>query len=86
MNNEPGINNFFLYAKNLYEAKYQLPINKRESTSLTYLNHSKVFIEYSDDLDDIYKYFEEYNPNKKQKMLIVFDVLSNKKINSIVIE
>ena len=86
MNNEPGINNFFLYAKNLYEAKCQLPINKRESTSLTYLNHSKVFIEYSDDLDDIYKYFEEYNPNKKQKMLIVFDVLSNKKVNSIVTE
>ena len=86
MNNEPGINNYFSNAKDLHEAKYQLPINKREGTTLTYLNHSKVFIEYSDDLDDIYKNFEEYNPNKKQKMLIVFDVLSNKKINSIVIE
>ena len=24
-------------------------------------------------MDDIYKYIEEYNPNKKRKILIVFD-------------
>ena len=34
-------------------------------------------------MDDIYKNIEEYNPNKKRKMLIVFDdmiadILSNK--------
>ena len=40
-------------------------INKRESTGLKYLNDSKVFIEYSNDMDDIYKNIEEYNPNKK---------------------
>ena len=38
-----------------------------------YLNDSKAFIEYSNDMDDIYKNIEEYNPNKKQKILIVFD-------------
>ena len=42
-------------------------------------------------MDDIYKYIEEYNPNEKHKMLIVFDdiiadMLSNKKRNGIVIE
>ena len=36
-------------------------------------------------MDDIYKNIEEYNPNKKQKILIVFDdmiayMLSNKKL------
>ena len=36
-------------------------------------------------MDDIYKNIEEYNPNKKQKMLIV-DMLSNKKRNPIVTE
>ena len=66
-------------------------INKRESTGLKYLNDSKVFIEYSNDMDDIYKNIEEYNPNKKWKILIVFDdviadMLSNKKLNLIVIE
>ena len=37
-------------------------------------------------MNDIYKSVEEYNPNKEQKILIVFDdmiadMLSNKKIN-----
>ena len=40
---------------------------------LKYLNDSKVFIEYSNDMDDIYKNIEEYNTNKKRKILIVFD-------------
>ena len=39
-------------------------------------------------MDDIYKNIEEYNPNKKPKILIVFDdmiayMLSNKKLNPI---
>ena len=38
---------FFLYAKDLYEAKYQLRINKRESTGFKYSNDLKGFIEYS---------------------------------------
>ena len=49
------------------------------------------FIEYSKDMDDIYKNIEEYNPSKKWKVLIVFDymiaeVLGNKKLNPIVTE
>ena len=40
-------------------------------------------------MDDIYKNIEEYNQNKKRKILIVFDdmiadMLSNKKLNPIV--
>ena len=40
-------------------------------------------------MDYIYKNIEEYNPNKKRKILIVFDdmiadILSNKKLNLIV--
>ena len=42
-------------------------------------------------MDDIYKNIEEYNPNKKRKILIIFDyiiadILSNKKLNPIVAE
>ena len=78
-----------MYAKGSYEAKYQFLINKRESTRLKYLNYSTAFIEYSNDMDNIYKNIEEYNRNKKQKIIIVFDdiiadVLSNKKLNPIV--
>ena len=82
---------FFLYAKDLYVEKYQLLINKRDSTSLKYFNDSKAFIEYSNGMDDIYKNFEEYNPNEKRKILIAFDnliadMLSNKKPNPIATE
>ena len=63
----------FLYGKDLYEPKHQLLINKRESASLKYLNDSKTFIEYSNVMEDVYKNFEEQNPNKKQKLLIIFD-------------
>ena len=69
INYEPDIDKIYLYAKGPYEAKYQLLINKRESTGLKYLNDSKAFIEYSfywilillNDMDDIYKNIEEYN-------------------------
>ena len=67
-------------------------INKGESTSLKYLNGSKAFIiEYSNDMDDIYKNTVEYNANKKRKILIVFDdmivdMLCYKKLHPIVTE
>ena len=42
-------------------------------------------------MDNIYKNIEEYNPNKKRKILMVFDdmipdILSNKKLNPMVTE
>ena len=50
-----------------------LLINKKESAGLKYLNDSKAFIQYLNDADDIYKNIEEYNQDKKQKILIVFN-------------
>ena len=48
-------------------------INKRESTSFKHLNDSKGFIEYQNYVDDIYKDIEEYNGDKRQKTVIIFD-------------
>ena len=62
INHQPDIDKIYFHAKDPYEAKYQLLINKRESTGLKYLNDSKAFIEYSNDMDGIYQNFEEYNP------------------------
>ena len=50
---------------------------------------SKALIKQSNDMDDIYKNVEEYNLNKKLKILIVFgnmiaDMVSNKKLHPIV--
>ena len=88
---QPGIDKIYLYTKNSYESKYQLLINKGESTGLKHLNYSKAFIEYSNDLDDIYKNIEECKPSKKRKILFVFDdgiadMLNNKKYNPMVTE
>ena len=70
---EPNIDKIYLYAKDPYEAKYQFLSNKGKSAVLKYLNASNPFIEYWNDMDDIYKDIQEYNPNKKRKILIVFD-------------
>ena len=91
INNEPDIDKIYLYTKDPYEAKYHLLINKREITGLKYLNDSKAFTEYSNDLHDIYKSIEECNPSKKRKILVVFDdmivdMLTNKNLNPIVTE
>ena len=61
------------------------------STRLRHSNDSKAFIQYSNDMDNIYKIIEEYNPSKKRKMSVIFDdmianMLRNEKVNSVVTE
>ena len=46
ISHQPDIDNFFLYAKDPYEAKHQLLINKCKGVSLKYCNDTKAFIEY----------------------------------------
>ena len=55
MDNQPDIHKIYLYAKDPYEDKYQFLINKRESIGLKYFNDPKAFIEYSNDMHDVYK-------------------------------
>ena len=91
INNKPDIDKIYLYTKDPYEAKYQFLINKRESTGLKHFNDPKAFIEYSNDMHDVYKNIDEYNPDKENKILIVFDdmiadMINNKKLNSVVTE
>ena len=71
--------------------KYQYLINKRENAGLNHFNDHKAFTEYSNDMQDVYKNIEDYNPIKKHKVLIVFDdmiadMINNNKLNSIVTE
>ena len=80
-----------MYAKDPHEAKYQYLINIREKVGLKCFNDPKAFIEYSNDMCDVYKNIDEYNIDKKCKILIVFDdmiadIIKNKKLNSIVTE
>ena len=91
INNQSDIDKIYLYAKDPYEDKYQYLINKRESVGLKHFNDPKAFIEYSNDMHDVYKNIDEYNHDKENKILIVFDdmiadMVDNKKLNSIVTE
>ena len=54
-------------------------INKRESAELKHLSDSTVIIEYSNDMDNIYKNIEKYNPNKKTHEILIFfdDMISD---------
>ena len=67
INQQPDIDNICLYAKYPYEAKYHFLINKWESTDLKHYNDFKAFPEYSDNMDNIYKNIERYNPKKNLK-------------------
>ena len=91
ISNHPDIDNIYLYAKDPYEAKYQYLVNKREKGGLDYFDDPKTFMEYSNNMLDVYKNIEDYNPDKKIKVLIIFDdmiavMTSKQKLNPIVTE
>ena len=91
IHNQPDIDKIYLYAKDPYERKYQYLINKREKVGIDHFNDPRVFIEYSNDMQDVYKNTDDYNPGKKRKILIVFDdmiadMINNKKLNPVVTE
>ena len=59
MENQPDIGK--IYSKDSYEAKYQHLINKRENVGINHFNDPKAFIEYSNDMYDVYKNIDDYN-------------------------
>ena len=80
-----------MHAKDPYETKYQYLINKRGKVGLTHYNDLKGLMEYSNDIQDVYKNIEYYNPRKNRKVLIVFDdmiadMINNKNLNPILTE
>ena len=86
INNQEDIDKIYLHAKDPYEDKYQYI-----SVRLKHFNDPKAFIEYSNDMHSVYKNIDNYNLSKENKILIVFDdmiadMISNKKLNSIVTE
>ena len=91
INNQPDIDQIYFYAKDPYEDKYQFLTKKRENIGLKHFNDPKAFIEYSNDMHDVHKNIDHYNPDKENKIRVVFvdmiaDMINNKKLSSIVTE
>ena len=89
--NEPDIDKIYLYAKDPYEAKYQYLIKIHEKVGIDHYNDPRAYTEYSNDMRDVYKNINYYNPDKENKLLIVFndmiaDMIFNKKLDSVVTE
>ena len=58
INNQPGIDKIYLYAKDPFDVKFQCLINKREKVGLNHYDDPKAFTEYSNDIQDVYKKIE----------------------------
>ena len=91
INEQRDIDKIYLYAKDLSESKYEHLINNRENAGIKHLNDSKAFIDCSNTMDGIYENIDNYNPNRKRKIFIVFDdmiadIMTNKKFQSIIKE
>ena len=89
--NQPDIDKNIFVRKRSISSKISNLINKREGAAINHFKDHKAFIEYSNVMRNIYKNINHYNPNKENKILIVFDgmiadMIQNKKLNSIVTE
>ena len=67
INNHADIDKIYLNTKNLYEDKYQFLIKKKESIGLKHFNDPKAFLEYSNDMHDVYKDVNDIILIKKTK-------------------
>ena len=88
-NHQPDTGKINIYAKNPYKEKYQFLINNPEKVGLKKYNDPRAFIAYSNDMQGVYKYIEEYNPNTMQQILLIFDdmiagIIFNQKLNPVV--
>ena len=88
---QQDIDKIYLYAKDLDEPKYQLLVKKCEDVGMKHLNDQKIFIEYSNTMDDASNNIDDYSPKRYRKVLIVFydmiaDISTNKNFQAIVTE
>ena len=66
-------------------------IEKHENAGVKSYNDPTAFIEYSNTMDDVYSSIDYYNPERKRKILIVFDgtiadIMTNKTFQVIIKE
>ena len=78
-----------MYARDLNEPKYEYLIKKRENVGIKHLNNPNAFIECSSTVDDVYENINDYNSNRKRKILIVFDdmiadIMTNRRFQAII--
>ena len=89
MKEQGDIDKSYLYAKDLSKPKDEFLIKKHEDAGTKHLNDSNAFIGCSNTMDDVYENIDDYNLNRHEKILIVFDdtiadIMTNKKFQAII--
>ena len=80
-----------MYTKDLSQPKYECLIHNREKAWIKNCNDPNAFIEYSNTMDDAFSNIDNYNSQRKRRIVIVFDdmiadIMANKKFQSIIKE
>ena len=91
INEQNDIDKMYLYARDLNEPKYKISIKKRKDVGIKHLNDPNAFVKCSNTMDDVYENINDYNSNRKRKILIIFydmmaDIMTNKKFQAIMKE
>ena len=91
INEQNDIDKIYLSPRDLSEPKYEYLIKKREDVGIKHLNNPNAFIECLNTMDDFYDIINDYNSNRRRKILIVFndmiqDIMTNKKFQGIIKE
>ena len=86
LNETTPVDKTYLYAKHLSEPKYEFLINNRKNAGIKYFNDSTAFIEYSNGMDDVFTNIDDYNKERKRKVLIIFDDMIADKIFKAIIK
>ena len=75
INEQNNIDKIYLYARDLSGPKHEYLIKKYEDVGIKHVNNPNAFIKCSYSMDDVYENINDYNPMRKRKKLIVFDVM-----------
>ena len=91
MNGQIDIDKIYLYTKDMSEPKYKYLIKKRIDVGIKHLSNSNAFIECSNAMDGVYENINNYNPNRRRKIFIVFDdmivdIVASKNFQSLIKE
>ena len=89
INEQKDIDKIYWYVKDFSEPKYEYLIKNCENARIKHLNDSKAFIQCSNTMDDVYENIDDYNPNRKRKIPIIFDdmivdIMTDKKFQGII--
>ena len=89
INKQNNIDKIYLYARDLSKPKYEYLIKKLEDVGIRHFNNPNAFIEYSHTMENVYDNIDDYNSNRRKKILIVFDdmiadIMTNKKFQTII--